>query len=403
MGRGKTKRENGEGTLYFDESSKVYRCQVSYYTPDGKLKRKSFTGKTKSIVRERKNTFLMEISLGNITSTSSCSVLDLLAEAAHRDFQLNAIGKAAFTRRMDTIHVLEKSQLWHQPITSVTVEQINQYFLQLKVQYSNSVIGKCFSSISKAYNIAIDKQILTRNLMKSTFVRKPISDKPDRIVRAFTVQEEKQFLNALKQYKPHRKDYDLRLALIISLYSGLRIGEVCALAVNDIDFEQNVIHVNGTITRGLDYGVELGTRTKTKNGMRSVPIDQVSLAPLLRYAISVRSKNQYNLLFYNTQYDCFCRSTSVNTVFQLICQRAGIQNEGGSHVLRHTFATRCIEAGVGPETLRTWLGHKDVSTTINTYINVFQKHQDKQMQKVMDFNKDEFLNMTTHLADNFCA
>ena len=51
MGRGKTKRENGEGTLYFDESSKVYRCQVSYYTPDGKLKRKSFTGKTKSIVR----------------------------------------------------------------------------------------------------------------------------------------------------------------------------------------------------------------------------------------------------------------------------------------------------------------------------------------------------------------
>lgn len=98
-------------------------------------------------------------------------------------------------------------------------------------------------------------------------------------------------------------------------------------------------------------------------------------------------QNQYNLLFYNTQYDCFCRSTSVNTVFQLICQRAGIQNEGGSHVLRHTFATRCIEAGVGPETLRTWLGHKDVSTTINTYINVFQKHQDKQMQKSWTLTK----------------
>lgn len=83
--------------------------------------------------------------------------------------------------------------------------------------------------------------------MKSTFVRKPISDKPDRIVRAFTVQEEKQFLNALRQYKPHRKDYDLRLALIILLYSGLRIGEVCALAVNDIDFEQNVIHVTALL------------------------------------------------------------------------------------------------------------------------------------------------------------
>lgn len=78
MEQGKTKRENGEGTLYFDESSKVYRSQVSYYTPDGKLKRKSFTGKTKSIVRERKNTFLREISFGNITSTSSCSVLDFI-------------------------------------------------------------------------------------------------------------------------------------------------------------------------------------------------------------------------------------------------------------------------------------------------------------------------------------
>ncbi len=55
------------------------------------------------------------------------------------------------------------------------------------------------------------------------------------------------------------------------------------------------------------------------------------------------------------------------------------------HMLRHTFATRCIEAGIPAEVLQKLLGHKDIQTTINTYTTIFDKFRDKQIDKYVDY------------------
>lgn len=60
----------------------------------------------------------------------------------------------------------------------------------------------------------------------------------------------------------------------------------------------------------------------------------------------------------------------VNSYYQRICHKIGIPADG-QHALRHTFATRCIESGIPAVVLKTWLGHRDIHTTLDTYTDVF--------------------------------
>lgn len=62
----------------------------------------------------------------------------------------------------------------------------------------------------------------------------------------------------------------------------------------------------------------------------------------------------------------------------------------GQHTLRHTYATRCIEEKINAPVLKAFLGHMDVSTTINTYVDIFNKFQNEEVQKYEDYMKDVF-------------
>lgn len=65
--------------------------------------------------------------------------------------------------------------------------------------------------------------------------------------------------------------------------------------------------------------------------------------------------------------------------------KAGIEDRG-QHALRHTFATRAIEAGVDPIVLRDWLGHTDIHITLDTYADVFTNLNRDAMQKFVEYN-----------------
>lgn len=146
------------------------------------------------------------------------------------------------------------------------------------------------------------------------------------------------------------------------------------------------------MTRGINYKDKVGTTAKTKCGNRAIPIDRVHLRPILEFLEKSRNIGLENFMFQKDS-GALYNSENVNHAFKRMCVRAGVELNGGSHVLRHTFATRCIEAGVKAETLRVWLGHKDISTTINTYVNVFQRLQDEQMKRVEAYNHAELLHL----------
>lgn len=367
---------NGNGSLYFDEKRNKWRLQISYTTPSGEIKRKSFSGNSKTEVRNKKKQFERELALGRITDTSNCTAVDLLKESADYDYKIGEIKEAAYTRRIYTIKILEQSSIGSIPITNLSEVRINDFLLSLKSKYSNSVISKVYSALTKAYKLAINKRILTYNLMDSPFIKKPKADRQDTKVHAFTCDEQNIFLEALKKKRYRAKNIDYNSMFLIELFSGLRMGEICALTPDDIDLDNQVIHVRNTITRGLDYKATVGSKTKTPRGVRDVPINNY-LVDVLKTVLDNYVENEDNLLFYNENMKRPVSTQQTNDYFHRLCKSAGLQTTGGQHTLRHTFATRCIEADIPPEVIMTWLGHTDISITINTYCDVFAKRQNK--------------------------
>ena len=130
----------------------------------------------------------------------------------------------------------------------------------------------------------------------------------------------------------------------------------------------------------------VGTTTKTHNGVRDVPIQPI-LLPTLKDAISKYKANRHNLLFYNFKSDRPIVTQQTNSAFKRLCEKAQITISGGQHLLRHTFATRAIEAGVPAAVLKKWMGHSDISITLNTYCDVFDRMNDKAMDCFSDYLK----------------
>ena len=80
-------------------------------------------------------------------------------------------------------------------------------------------------------------------------------------------------------------------------------------------------------------------------------------------------------------------TTQVNSFFKRICAKAGITGLG-QHSLRHTFATRCIEAGVQAVVLKKWMGHTDIHVTLDTYTDVFDKMHGESTEKFDDLIRE---------------
>ena len=130
-------------------------------------------------------------------------------------------------------------------------------------------------------------------------------------------------------------------------------------------------------------GIKAGT--KTEAGVRDVPISD-KLKPYLEEALKKYKKNKQKLLFYDCVSKRVITTTQVNSYYKRVCSSVGIESSG-QHALRHTFATRCIEAGIPAVVLKTWLGHKDIHMTLDTYTDVFQAMDNDAISKY-----DEHLN-----------
>ena len=385
----KSKNANGEGSLFYDEQNNRWRIQVSYKTPNGETKRKSFSGKTKTEVREKKSKFLFDIANNKITNEAYVTLVDLLKESAEYDYQMNLIKDNTYIRRLQTIRIIENNQIGKTPIVNIDENQIIRFLSSLKSKYSNSCISKIYDSLSRAYKLAIHKNIMSCNLIDSPFVKKPKSDKPTKKIYAFSIDEQKQFLKAMynKNYKHGTIDY--RPMFEIELFAGLRMGEICALKPQDINLDKKLITVARTVSKDLTDSVSLSNTPKTKKGVRSVPIQNCLLPTLIRVLNSYKP-NKDGLLFYNFKMNRPISTQQTNDGFKRLCESAGIKPRGGQHLLRHTFATRCIESNVSANVLKNWMGHSDISITLNIYCDVFDRLNANSIDKVSNYYNEIF-------------
>lgn len=176
---------------------------------------------------------------------------------------------------------------------------------------------------------------------------------------------------------------DNKVGMLLSLYAGLRVGEVCGLRWEDVDFTDQTIHVRRTAERiktdadGAKTALIL-CDTKTASSNRVIPIPP-NLTELLRQRRGERSEY---VLKGNTRPYADPRTCQYSLKRCLAHCRLRPINY---HALRHTFATRCIESGMDVKSLSELLGHAGVNVTLNTYVHSSLEHKRNQLENMSSY------------------
>lgn len=152
-----------------------------------------------------------------------------------------------------------------------------------------------------------------------------------------------------------------KFGVLLTLYTGIRIGELCALTWDDITDDYILINKTMYRTKGQNHKTEIKIGSpKTISSNRRIPLPQCLLPYIRKYR-----NNGYVL---STEKQQFCEPRLMQLKFVKMIEECEIE-KANFHALRHTFATRCIEAGVDVKTLSEMLGHSDVKTTLNKYVH----------------------------------
>lgn len=243
----------------------------------------------------------------------------------------------------------------------IPLKKLNGDILQGFVNNLNlsaSTVKNIFSILKSALSFAEDNGLILNIWDK---VKIPKKDKS--IVQVLTVNEQKELENVLTS--------PIDIGIWICLYTGLRIGEVCALKWVDINFETSTLTVNGTQAR-TENGVEI-IAPKSKSSKREIPIPVILLNKLKEIPQTceyVLSKNN--------------KPAQIRTYrrhFKKLLQKANLPDIK-YHALRHTFSTRALEVGMDYKTLSEILGHSSVGITLDLYAHSLKEHKKKEMNKL---------------------
>ena len=362
------KVERGDGSFRVTPAGNL-EYRISYKDEDGVSRRKSFTGIDETECLMKAQSFRKKLALINKGLDINATMITILEARYKKDLNMGFTGEQGYCRNMGNVKVLKKSEIAKIPIRDVTRRDVTKYLESLS-KYSSSMVKQFYRQVKLAFSIAEEQGLIEENFMTSRDMKCPKIGKPVKKVSALSPEDQKKLVDKMTTKTPPYGRNDYRLQLFIELYSGMRMGEINALHPEDIDLDNNVIHVRGTISRGLDYREFVKESTKTEAGVRDIPISS-KLRPYLEEALSRKKDNSENLVFYDYNKNSVISTTQVNCYYQRICRDAGIPADG-QHSLRHTFATRCIESGIPPVVLKNWLGHTDIHITLDTYTDVFK-------------------------------
>lgn len=379
------KRGNGEGTIYFSEKLNKWVGQFTAgRKADGKINRKSVYGNTRKEVKEKITKALAEVQENTFIEKNDVKLIDVVSSYCEQQYNANKLSEASYLRKKETVKIISKLKIAEMKIQNINIKDINESLIQIK-DYSNSVIAKVCGLLSTCFDYAILLKLINNNpfKIKGAIIR-PRSTREDKKVDALTVEEQKLFISQLSKSNDEYKDI-----FYIAIYSGMRISEILALQGKDINLEKRTININKTLTKNMNGKTILGKTTKTYAGTREIPFLDVLYPILVNYTNS-------NFLFLHD--GKFIGHNTINTHFKKICKDANIRvniikkkkkdkyvnlktSEVNTHMLRHTFATRCIESGMSAVVLSKILGHADIETTLNTYTSVFNKFKENELKK----------------------
>lgn len=242
--------------------------------------------------------------------------------------------------------------------------------------YRTSTIYQTRIALYNMLEFARENDVILTNPCKKS-VRSDVG-KPSVPKEALTVDVQRKFLESARG-----QSYEYQYRFV--LQTGLRTGELIGLKWSDIDFEKRTL----TIVRSMEYRYSVGEwrigEPKSKSGYRTIPLTEEAIR-ILKLQKEKNKKIKVIPIEWS-EYVFLCRkgtpvkNSTYDTALFKICEKAGIQRFS-MHVLRHTFATRCIEGGMRPKTLQKILGHSNIGITMNLYVHLTEDEKQKEIDLV---------------------
>lgn len=244
--------------------------------------------------------------------------------------------------------------------------------------YKTTTIYQTRIALYNMFEFARENDVLIANPCKKSL--KSDMGKPSDKKEALTIDVQKKFLEAVVGYS-----YENQYRFV--LQTGLRTGELIGLKWSDIDFENRTMKIERTMEYRYKVGEWRVGPPKSKSGYRTIPLTDEAI----RILENQRSKNKSLKLVPMEWKDIvfLCRkgtpvkNSTYDTGLFKYCDRVGIPRFS-MHVLRHTFATRCIEGGMKPKTLQKILGHSNIGITMNLYVHITEDEKHREIDLVAD-------------------
>lgn len=268
-----------------------------------------------------------------------------------------------------------KPYIGHMILSEIKPIHCQSILNKMSSSHRTSTINEVRACMHNFFESAVDNEIIYRNPVTKSVKRNGLESKEKRVL---SIEEQRIFLETAKAYSAYNQ-------FSFILQTGIRVGELSALKWEDIDFRKGTMSIcrNGRyITPNAKW--EFG-KTKSKSGERKIPLTQEAIKILENQREKQAKMNIYHMdfrdLVFTGRNGRPIIKSEYNDMIRRICKSANI-NIFSIHTLRHTFATRCIEAGMKPKTLQSILGHANIRTTMDLYVHVTDEEQQKEFESV---------------------
>ena len=338
---------------------------IKGYDTDGNAKNGYVYGKTYKEVKEKLTTAKANVKIEKRVVSSDITVsmwFDKWLEAQKR------IKRSSYTTYSSNINKHIKKRLGKIKLKQLTDEHIQNFVDALSLVLAPKTVRSVFSILRLGLDDACEKN-LTSDLCRK--IKLPKVKKKE--VKVFTKQEQK----AVEQYI-ERSEFENDIGILLCFYTGIRIGELCALSWKNIDLKRGVISIENTLYRVKSKDgkkkTELKISTpKSESSIRDIPLPKFLIAKLK--AIELGSG------FLIQRKGKFIEPNVYSRRYKDILAELDIPYRK-FHSTRHTFATRALEIGMDIKTLSEILGHSSPTVTLNLYSHSLPEHKRKEMDRL---------------------
>lgn len=277
---------------------------------------------------------------------------------------------------------------------SITQYQIKKLIKELKSSgYQYETCNKVKILLVDIFNKAMINEYVRNNPAKGISLKRD----EEKNVRVLSQDEQTVFFDCCKG-----TFYDNLFVTAVS--TGMRIGELAALRWTDVDWDSRVIHITRTLVyqkyesdSQKEYHFE---KPKTRTSLRDIPINrQCEIALKKQFVqksvvaakqpITKKIDDKYADLLFTSKFNTPLNSQIVCQAINKIIEEVNLTKDYldeiepfSAHCFRHTFATRCFEAGIAPKTVQAYLGHASLQMTMDLYTSVMPKQMEAEMDKV---------------------